>query len=135
MANIETPTSGHRWVLCIEHQQCIFDNQALPEIDIAYAVQLDSYPSEQLAIEAVKRYLTAAGAVATWADVRPIEECSCCGADMDTTKRHQALSLTIETGPEDSPEILEGRYPARFCNRCAPSVESNIARAAMEARG
>lgn len=117
-----TPTLGHRWVLCIEQQKYIFDNPALPEVDIAYAVQLDSYSTKQHALEAVDRYLVAAGAVATWSDVRPTEECACCGCDIDTTETHQCLSLTIETGPEESPEVLElGGYPARFCSSCVPS--------------
>jgi len=119
----------HVWSITIEHQKCLWDNPEVPEVDIAFGNELDCYPCEQDAIEAVDRYLLTLGAVATWSDIRPIEQCSCCGGDVDTTTWHKCLTLTDEIRLlDDDGEIIEiqpidGSYPARFCNSCVPPGE------------
>ncbi len=118
--------TGRRWVLLEETQACIWGSaDAMPAVDIEGSVELEHYRTPQDALRAVEDYLTVAGATAQWSDVRPIETCACCDADFDTTKWHKVLTLTVEEGPLDDPEVLDEAYPARFCNSC---VSVNISR-------
>ena len=119
-AHNETSNAGHRWVLLIETQKCLWTSPDAPEVHIAFAEELASYSCEQDALQAIDRYLSAIGALVKWSDVRPIEECARCGADIDTTKQHKVLTMAIEVMAVDAPVTLEAEYPARFCNSCSP---------------
>jgi len=107
-----------RWTIAIETQKCIWGSPtSLPEVDIQFADGLGIYCSEQHANEKIAEYLLLAGAKATWADVRPIELCACCGTDFDTTDWHKVLTL-IEENADFKPRSV--KYAARFCQACVP---------------
>lgn len=110
-----------RWVLADETQMCIWTGpDEMPEIDFREVVLIGYYCCEQHADEACNKYLTLAGAKATWADVRPTEVCSICEADFNTNSWHRVLTLSQERGDEDNPEIVDVEYVARFCPQCIP---------------
>lgn len=110
-----------RWVLSVETQACMWTSpDAFPIVDISDAQVLAYHCSEAHAMESVQNYLRDAGARVSWADVRPVETCACCGEDFDASKWHKTLSLTVEAGRFDDPDVLDASYPARFCNRCVP---------------
>jgi hypothetical protein len=113
--------TGKRWVLLDETQKCIWGApNEMPEVDIQLAVWLGNYCCEQHALEACDNYLSLAGATAKWSDVRPIESCAICDKDFSTTSWHKVLTLSVERGDELDPVIIDGTYPARFCNQCVP---------------
>jgi hypothetical protein len=95
----------------------------MPEVNIAIAYQINSYENNKCALDALNAYLLQINAKATWADVRPIEECAICGEDFNTTESHQTLALSVETGTDEAPELIEIEYPARFCRDCVPSIK------------
>lgn len=94
----------------------------MPDIDIQYAVVLDSYYCEHHALKAIDQYLDDVGASAQWSDVRPVGTCAGCEADFDTTKWHKVLSVYIEEGTPGLPDVLAAVYLARFCNSCVPMI-------------
>ena len=111
-----------RWVLLVETQMCIWESvNSMPEVDISQAHVIEYYQSRQDALQGIQTYLTMATATAQWSDVRPTETCACCGSDIDTSKWHEVLALTVEEGPIDNPVLLDAQYPARFCTGCVPS--------------
>jgi hypothetical protein len=114
--------TDRRWVLSDETQVCIWSSPtARPEVDFLGTVQiLDYFCCEEHALVGISKYLTLLSATAQWSWVRPVEECSCCAADIDTSKWHKVLTLTVEEGPLYDPDLLDAAYPARFCNRCVP---------------
>jgi len=70
---------------------------------------------------AALKLLSTIGAKATYADVRPIEECAICGADFDTSRgHHHTLTVSEESGTEECPQVLNVWYVARFCQSCCP---------------
>jgi len=114
-------TEDIRWVICEETQQCLWDSpESIPEVDIAGATVIDTYGTEEQAMDALKAYLSRLGATFTWADVLPIETCAICRKDFNTVDWHIAIVLSEEAGTEENPEILDATYPARFCTNCVP---------------
>jgi len=110
-----------RIVFMDETQVCHWGGE-IAEVEIQSARVLGEYCGEACADTALALYLSTAGAVATWADVRPIESCAICGNDFPTDRPHRVLTLSKETGPETDPEKVDVYYPARFCPGCAPLV-------------
>jgi hypothetical protein len=110
------------WLFCVNTERTIWPAQAgseIPELEVSSSRVLGEYCSYPCARDAAEKYLSTAGAKATWSDVRPIEECAVCGADVDTSKDHTALSLEEAEGLIDAPEPTGNvRYPARFCSQC-----------------
>jgi hypothetical protein len=95
----------------------------MPVVDFVGVVQeLDEYATMDDACVAIDSYLAQLGAKATWSDVGPVEKCACCDSDIDTSKPHKVLDLTECVGPfeDDTVQPIDGWYPARFCNSCAP---------------
>jgi hypothetical protein len=96
----------------------------MPEVDIAFASELAAFATYADAFQAAEKLLTKKSATPTWADVRPIEECACCGTDFDTRQPHHVLVLTEEAGDEMDPEVLQAWYVARLCPACGKWVAS-----------
>lgn len=113
---------GTRFVLWDEIQRCLWSSaESMPEVDIAMGSELDQYADQDSAMAAALKLLSTIGATATYADVRPIEECAKCGADFDTSRgHHHVLVVSEESGPETAPEELNVWYVARFCPSCCP---------------
>lgn len=121
----ECTTDDRRWLLVIEIQKCCWASpEEMPEVDIQYAEVIASYSCEQDAYTALNKYLNQVSATAQWSDVRPVETCACCGADLDTTKWHKVLVLSVEEGNPYNPDFVDVKYPARFCNGCVPLTAS-----------
>lgn len=109
--------------LCVGVQFIETQPDGVPVVDYVGCVQeLDAYATMEAACIAVDNYLTQLGAVATWSDVGPIERCACCSCDIDTSKPHKVLDLSECVGrhDDDTIDVIDGWYPARFCNSCAP---------------
>jgi hypothetical protein len=115
--------TGVRWLVLEETQRCIWESPTcVPEVDIDGSFVLNICCSGQHAMRKVDEYLSRAGAKALWSDVRPIETCTCCEEDFDTTTWHRVLTLSVEMGTLAEPKILDGWYVARFCQQCVPCV-------------
>lgn len=113
-----------RWAICIEYGRCVWTGpDAMPEVDISYADLLCSYETEARAREELNALLLKLHVKATWADVRPIEECGSCGKDFDTAQSHPTIALSAEIGPDDCPVVLDVEYPCRICPECATSFD------------
>ena len=117
----ELSANGKRWLIVHEVQTCHWGN-GLPEVEIHHAQVLSNYCTEEHALAALDTYLVQVGAVAKWSDVRPIEECARCGRDIDTKRAHSVITVSVETDSETDPEILDCKYPARFCDTCVPTL-------------
>jgi hypothetical protein len=78
--------------------------------------------SEEQALAAGNAYLANLKSNLTWSDILPVERCGICDARMKTDDLHQALSVTVECGPANAPEILDVYYLARFCQKCVPVI-------------
>lgn len=110
-----------RWLLLDEVSRCAWSApNATPEMDIESATVLGTYNSESAAMEAAAKDLRMMSCQFTWADVRPIENCGICGKDFDATSFHRSFVLSKEKGREESPNVLEVKYLARFCQSCEP---------------
>lgn len=116
-----------RWVLCDEIQQVIWANpNAVPEIVVSIADFIAEFDSKSAAIVAAIERVSSAGAVPTFADVRPIEECSKCGCDFHTREFHHVLAVSEEIGPIDNPTLLQCFYVARVCTECEPVLTQSV---------
>ena len=113
-----------RWVLANENQMCIWTTpSSIPEVDIANAFSFSYFCCEKHALRALEEYLLLSGSIAQWSDVRPKEVCASCQRDFNTTTWHRVLVLSIEKGGlDESPELIDIRYAARYCNICVPIV-------------
>jgi hypothetical protein len=112
---------GELWGLRIETQRCIWKSpEALPEVGISGAYTFMAYCCEAHALKGVQEYLFQVGANALWSDVRPIETCACCGQDFDATAYHKVLVLAHEVIDKNEFDLIDIRYPARFCIDCVP---------------
>ena len=114
-----------RTVFLDEIQVCHW-NDNLPEVEIQSAQVLGDFCCKSCASSALDRYLSKIGAIATWADVRPIETCAICAKHFSTERPHRTLTLSEETGPETGSEMLYRGYPARFCPDCTPRIGTAI---------
>jgi hypothetical protein len=107
----------HRWEVYEEWQICVQTN-AIPEVDISMAYSIGEYCSKSHAMGAIESYLTERKAKPTWADVSPVETCSCCGKSFSTAERHLTLTLMELSGTDEEPSIHGMWYVARFCRSC-----------------
>ena len=126
--NSTSDETSLRWVLQTETQTCIFDTGVTPEVSITDCFELDTYDTEVAALDAVHSYLATCGAVVMWADIGPVETCACCQSDLETTTSHATLTLSQERGPEDTSNVIDVWYPARFCNACNPVASGEAAK-------
>jgi hypothetical protein len=87
---------------------------------------ISEHDTKESAGERLMALLGKVGGRATWAGVRPIEECAKCGADFNTSERHSCLAFLQEkhTGDQETLEIelLSCDYPARFCPVCSREI-------------
>ena len=109
----------HRWEVSEEWQKCI-PTAGGPEVDISFAYVLGEYCAEDHALDAIASYLDERKAKMTWADVSPVEICACCGKNFATAGRHLTLTLMELSGPDETPNIHDSKYVARFCRTCVP---------------
>jgi len=115
-----------RFCFCTESQKVIWkEADAIPEIDITESTVVEEFKSKDLAESFIRKWLEDRSARATWADVRPIEECGKCGKDFETKRRHLAIALTREIGdPATADCELDCWYVARFCPECAAVAQN-----------
>lgn len=112
------------WTLCTEEQRIVWppsEGVEHPAIDLDVSNVVGEYCSDDCAQAALNEYLALLSARATWADVRPIEECSSCGGDIDTSTRHLTIALEELSGTYEEQESHGIEYPARFCANCNPA--------------
>jgi hypothetical protein len=123
------PGSTPRFSLCMETQFIEWPaDGGMPIVDfLGCSDELNTYDSEDKALDAIDKYLAQVGATVEWSDVRPIETCACCKCDIDTSKSHKVLSLCTEVGPDEDITLLNVDYPARFCNVCVPIKFDEVA--------
>lgn len=113
-----------RFVLLDEKQSCVWQSPSeMPEVYIAFANVINTFPTYEDATDAARQLLAEKGARATYADVRPIEECALCGSDFATRQSHHTLVVNEEIGDETNPQILRGWYVARCCPGCGAFAE------------
>jgi hypothetical protein len=121
------------WSVVHEPQRCIWASPSeRPEIDIyPHATDLRRHGDQEAAVSWLLSFLAGLGAEATWADVRPIEECAKCKADFPTAERHSCVTLLHEwLTPDGEPDTDQGplgcEYVARFCPTCSEELQEEI---------
>ena len=118
-----------RWIVQRSTERTIWHSaDAMPEVAPVLATVLHEDGEEQNAREFVRSYLKQKRLNhLSDADIRPFEECGCCGRDFETRELHDAVILQLESGPIDAPAVEYYQYVSRVCPRCKRVAQAAVA--------
>lgn len=121
------------WVVEHETQRCAWIAPPVNAgaIDISEATVLGEHDGEAAAIAQITQLLERIKARATWADVRPWEQCAKCGEDFKTSEWHSVIALMHERQDDNSVPVgdpLSAKYAARFCPSCSSAAKAEAER-------
>ena len=112
-----------RYILKASIQKAACSDQTRPSVINVEAISEGKFCSEEHALEAAQYYLDdtyGPDLNLTFSNVIPTANCAKCGTEFETDNWHEALMMTIETGPISAPKVLGGVHLARICPTCAP---------------
>lgn len=121
------------WAVLHETQRCAWIAPPVNTgaVNIDEAMALGEHDGKAEAIAQINGILERLKARATWADVRPIEECAKCGQDFKTSEWHSAIALMHEQQESDGVPVgdpLSSEYAARFCPSCSIAAKAEAER-------